>query len=316
MIKLQHNKQPVGRGHHRSGWPYAWRALELISSADGVLFEDFMERSFSYGRMVKPYTQPWVGVFHNPVDMPLWFDVIQSPRFIFSTPLWLRSLQHLKLGIALSEHLARPLREMLGVPFVSATHPTEIPKTAFDEESFLFNPDRKIVQIGWWLRNTRAIYQLPPVPGFAKVALKLGAKWVLAAENKVQNYWKELGTREERGEVRELPRVSDDTYDELLSRNVAFLELFDSSANNAVIECAARDTPLVVNRHPAVVEYFGEDYPLFYDDFEEAHELFTEERLIAGHRHLKGLDKTPYSGAIFRQTVRDAVQRHVLEGEE
>ena len=41
------------------------------------------------------------------------------------------------------------------------------------------------------------------------------------------------------------------------------LSLVDASANNAVIDCIARATPLLVNPHPAVIEYFGADYPTY-----------------------------------------------------
>ena len=49
-------------------------------------------------------------------------------------------------------------------------------------------------------------------------------------------------------------------FDEVLSDNIVTVELFDASANDVVIECTARGTPLVVNRHPAAVEYPGESY--------------------------------------------------------
>ena len=66
--------------------------------------------------------------------------------------------------------------------------------------------------------------------------------------------------------------LSNEEYDALLSENIIFLDLYDSSANNAVIECLARGTPLLVNPLPAVVEYLGEKYPLYFDSLEEAAE--------------------------------------------
>ena len=64
--------------------------------------------------------------------------------------------------------------------------------------------------------------------------------------------------------------LSNKDYDELLSKNVVFLDLYDASANNAVIECLARGTPLLVNPLPAVMEYLGEGYPLYFSSLEEA----------------------------------------------
>jgi hypothetical protein len=66
-----------------------------------------------------------------------------------------------------------------------------------------------------------------------------------------------------------LPRLSDSEFDAELAKSIVFLELSDCSVANTVIECMARATPLFVNRHPAIEELLGEDYPGFYDDMEE-----------------------------------------------
>jgi hypothetical protein len=47
------------------------------------------------------------------------------------------------------------------------------------------------------------------------------------------------------------------------------LSLVDASTNNAVIECIARATPLLVNPHPAVIEYFGADYPTYNESIDD-----------------------------------------------
>ena len=101
--------------------------------------------------------------------------------------------------------------------------------------------------------------------------------------------------------------VAEDRYDELLSRNVVITEAFDASANNVVIECLARNTPLIVNRHPAIVEYLSADYPLFFDDIDEVPGLLRRARVLAAHRFLKALDKTRLSGDCFRESIRRAL---------
>ena len=40
-------------------------------------------------------------------------------------------------------------------------HPTESPTLRFDLERFLANPDKRIVQVGWWLRRLASIHRLP-----------------------------------------------------------------------------------------------------------------------------------------------------------
>jgi hypothetical protein len=75
--------------------------------------------------------------------------------------------------------------------------------------------------------------------------------------------------------------MSNADFDALLTRNIVFLCLKDCSAVNTVIECMARSTPLVVNRHPALEELLGKDYPGFYDDLEGAAAIAMSRRAIA-----------------------------------
>ncbi|MEL6855702.1 MAG: hypothetical protein AAFO83_11420, partial [Cyanobacteria bacterium J06607_13] len=106
--------------------------------------------------------------------------------------------------------------------------------------------------------------------------------------------------------TRELSRLSDREYDTLLTENIAFAFLHDSSANNTVIECIARATPIVVNPLPAVVEYLGEGYPLYASTLQEAAEKVMELDLIrAAHEYLKTCDRRyQLSASYFRQAFQ------------
>jgi len=55
-----------------------------------------------------------------------------------------------------------------------------------------------------------------------------------------------------------------------------------------------------VNRHPAVVEYCGEDYPLYFDSLDHAFELICDfDKIFAAHEHFKSMDKRWISGSYF-----------------
>ncbi|MEQ8787403.1 MAG: hypothetical protein RIC55_13945 [Pirellulaceae bacterium] len=276
----------VGQGHHRSGWPYAIRCLAPLLADDGVLFDDFVERSFCYSPMRRPYDQPWIGIFHHPPRMPGGGYARLRPQAIFNTDLCRASRPHLKLAISLSHYLAEFLRAELGVPTAVVTHPMETPELCFGEGRYRANADKRVVQVGSFLRNPRAIDALRSPSGFSKAV---------------------LGGQGSHG-VERIARLNDKQYDRLLAENVVFLQLLDASASNTVIECVVRNTPLVVNRHPAVEEYVGADYPLFYDDLEQAGELLTVERILAGHRHLASLDKRRYAGEHFCRSIAGAVR--------
>lgn len=48
----------------------------------------------------------------------------------------------------------------------------------------------------------------------------------------------------------------------------------------------ARGTPIIVNRFPAVVEYLGESYPLYFDNIDNVRDILTRDRIEAAFRYL------------------------------
>jgi hypothetical protein len=97
----------------------------------------------------------------------------------------------------------------------------------------------------------------------------------------------------------------DAEYDELLASSVIFLYLVDASAVNTVIECIVRTTPILINPLPAVVEYLGPKYPLYYTSLEHAAELAADRNQIRrAHRYLKRLDKSRLTMDYFLRHIR------------
>ena len=91
--------------------------------------------------------------------------------------------------------------------------------------------------------------------------------------------------------VTELSKLSNDDYDKLLTECVVFLDLVDASACNTVIECIVRNVPVCVNRIQPVVEYLGEDYPLYYNSIDEVSTILTRANIVASHLFLSNLNK-------------------------
>jgi hypothetical protein len=306
MIRLI-ERSVIGTGEHHSGWPFAVRALRSLHAEDGILFDDFVENTFLWEDSLRAHAQPWVGVFHHPPGVPAWLAGDQSFEAMLENRWFRASQAFLRLAICLSANHADRLRQALGVPTAAVWHPTEMPRVSFTSANFNANPRKRIVQVGYWLRNLEAIHQLPNIPGFIKARLALPYPWVRTAEARLRQYWAAEGARPYQGNVEEIARLDDDAYDELLTRNVVFLELFDSSANNTIIECLVRNTPVVVNRLPALEEYLGPGYPLYYNDLGQASRLITIERVLQAHHYLTTLDKSRFTAERFRTDVAAAV---------
>ena len=85
-----------------------------------------------------------------------------------------------------------------------------------------------------------------------------------------------------------LTRLSDINYDIELSQNIALIPLYDSSVNNALLECIARLTPCLITKHPAIIELLGEDYPLYFTDENDCLEKLENEQLLySAHLYIK-----------------------------
>jgi hypothetical protein len=84
--------------------------------------------------------------------------------------------------------------------------------------------------------------------------------------------------------VKIIDKLSNDNFDDLLESNIVFLYLVDASGCNTLMECVARNTPIIINKIDPVVEILGESYPLYYTTIEEAslliNQLLTDSNLL------------------------------------
>lgn len=331
---------------HRSGWNYALQALKPLHNSKGVLFDGFIENNFAWKhetagcrsdeilrkmklngsfsslatseeKGIVPYKVPWVGFVHNPQNMPTWFHYQESPQTIFAKSIWQDSLEHCLGLFTFSQYHAEWLREQTGKPVNYLVHPTEIPDVQFDFNKFRKNPNKKIIQIGWWLRKLHAIYLLPIAKDNPQNYEKI--RLVPMFFGNAQEYLHRLmATEREQNSItldqdlvsntREIVHVTDPTYDELLSENIVFIELYDANANNAVLECIARATPILINPLPAVKENLGEQYPLYYHSLKEAAEKALDLPLLFdAHRYLQRLElRTRLEGRRFLESFQNS----------
>ena len=315
---------------HRCGWRFAIHALTSLHNDQGLLFDGYLENSFiwqdySSGQTPVPYRQPWIGFLHNPPNMPTWFYYQDSPQSLLQKGSWKQSLDYCVGLFTLSTYHADWLREQTGKPVSALIHPSEIPELQFDFDRFIANSDKKIVQLGWWLRKLVSIYQLPIAKqnslGYEKIKLNpafssdsnLKLQKLVATQIEIEQIQLEPEFVEN---TRELSHLPNQQYDQLLSENIGFIELYDASANTAILECIARATPLLVNPLPAVVEYLGRDYPLYFNDLTEAAEkAMNLDLLRASHDYLKTCEtRQKLTSSFFLKSFQDSdvYQRIVL----
>lgn len=268
-------------GNHRSGWSYALAGLQSLHDPAAPVFCDaFIEKKFVWGGdlgdggsgPVVPYSQPWIGFVHVPPYVPSWFQSEQSNQRIFSRKSWLKSMENCHGLFTLTNYHRDFLLKILKPVFPVSTlyHPTEFPEVRFNFDKYKDNQNKRIIQVGWWLRKLSAIKNIAS-PNHVPTLLGK-SDWT----KNILTYSEARIAPSLDKRIDVIEYLDNKSYDNLLSENIVFIDFYDTSANNAVIECIARGTPIIICRHPAVEEYLGKDYPLFYNDYKEI-EMFLKD---------------------------------------
>ena len=302
--------------HQRSGWAYALRSIARLTheSPSAILLDAVIERNFgkllelalSEGRI--PYRRPWTGFIHVPPEVPEWLEYRKSPSHYFQLAEWQESLPHCRGLITLSRDLRDWVSQQLpGVPVLALHHPTEFSDRIFDFEAYLRH-GQLLVQVGWWLRRFSSIHFLE---------LPRERKHLLVSVDGIElpRFMRALEAERthtnapplDQWDATVLPRQPNDDYDELLTRSIVFLDLRAAAANNAVIECIVRRTPVLVRNLPSTREYLGEDYPSFFDSLEEAAAKAADPDLVLQtHKYLVAKDISFLSGETFCRELAES----------
>jgi len=277
-------------------------ALGKYHDPNGVLFIDYLEEVIREGRIIP---EPWFGVTHNVLRHP--FDFIRKlygpvvdidlERMV-NQGAWQANMERCRGLFCLCRDNADYLRARVQVPVFSVIHPTGQPDCYFTFEKFAENPNKMIFLVGHWMRNFQAFYDL-----------QTPWKKVMFCVPTTCNYWLLDAIIPPNGTVERWERQSDQQYDMLLSRNLVFLNLFDCAACNTVVECIVRNTPVLVNRLPALEEYLGPGYPFFYSDLDEARGMSADLSLVKRtHEYLVALPKERFAPDYFARSVVDHIR--------
>ena len=373
LFNLNYIDQKDYSGAHRSGWQYVYDNIKLLHNNESDLYLDlYLDKTFHWNKNINkvlgiiPYKKNWCGFIHHTFDETFseynCINLLKNQDFI-------ESLKYCKGIFVLSKYLADILSTELckiniNIKINILTHPTETPLKTFNIQKFIENKNKKIINVGGWLRNIFSFYNLslPKIYKFSskcfkkqtcdticKVALKgynmnnyyptkdlLKCKDlskcickdisqnifqcnisqnVSCTNNNKNNWIKDYinFTKDMISSVDIIEQLSNDDYDILLSENIVFINLVDASAVNTIIECKIRNTPIIVNKHPAIVEMLGETYPLYYDNNLSYYEINKQvENLLSNtcninkaFEYLEKLNKKDLLISTFVKSLKD-----------
>lgn len=305
-VVIQFKKATNMKTTHRGGWGSVIRALEdgaLLTPSAPYTFLPVVEEIYMWDNKPLRPKGVWCGAVHCTPRTPAHRDKCNIYHLTRSRE-FLEDLSRCMVLFTFSEYVSQYLIENIPNPpkIVTLTHPVvsdNIP--VFNMGLYTANRNKHILQVGQQLRKMCSIFRLD-APGFVK-------KW-LTGEPDLSKCARMINTED--------PRLKYDSnilyytksyeeYDDLLKQNIVFIDLYDSAANNTVLECIVRNTPLIVNRTPGVVEYLGENYPLYFNELAEVPGLLSLDKITAAHEYLRDMSKERFTMESFVKSFAAAL---------
>jgi hypothetical protein len=274
MLTFKFKPYHVDRHAHCYGWDYTIHKLHNLLPQDeaGIVLDDFVD-SFLYDPDKKPHLLPWIGILHNAPTTPQHLtektldDLLQSPKLIESLP-------HCKLLIVLCNTSKKFLQNRVNIPIKVVYHPKDS-FCHFDLDSYLYRP--MLFHAGFCRRNYAEYYRLNTQ---ITRSLYISLDWhlnLLKGDLKFHN----ISMRKFRKKINVYNRfLSNEEYLTLLRSQISFCWLYDCAASNAILESIMSRAPIVVNKLPAVVEYLGDDYPLYYENIKQDPDKYMLDRKV------------------------------------
>lgn len=240
--------------------------------------------------------KPFIAFFHQVVG-----NYERSLENIFHSELWMHNKMYFLGGFVFSnfqKNYLKSIRCDRNIHLV--VHPTRMNVKRW---SFAKYMEKQIfLHVGVHCRN---------VNFFLNTARRRKNKdkyQMLVARN--EDYEMNVASCKQSG-VEVVKRLDSTAYQEVLASSVIFINLIDAAANNTILECIARGTPILINAVGGVKEYVGNDYPLLYSDMSHAQHLIgtikkNPEILKKTHQHLLSL-RHKYTNKQFISTIKNAL---------
>ena len=310
---------PTSFSAHRAGWGYAMNFLMKYHDNRGILLDDFIDITFGYNydqnKIDKkiPYRKPWIGFLHHPPSICPWYEDSYKNsidiNIFLNTEEFKISAKYCQCLFVLSEYLKQYLLNNFkcfkDIPIVVVKHPTDTQIYKWDFKKFraLYNINGlKVVNIGYFLRNLTSLFLIESNKNLEKILLPSSLPIALDNLNR-EIIFKNLQTKIDPKSVKVIDWQNHDFYDKVLEQSLVFLDLFDTSCNNAIIESIVRSCPILVNRHPAIEEYLGKKYPLFYDDPSDLNSLINYDSIQTTAEYLSHSDHKQFTGEYFSEYI-------------
>jgi FkbM family methyltransferase len=235
---------------------------------------------------------PWLGLCAAPNRLPPWAGRTLAYRDV----IYSSDLAHLRQtaktacrGLVLFSEDHAAFLAASDLPLITVKCLLPRVSRHWNQRDFDANRVKSIVQHGWWLMRVHGL-ALFPSGLYRKLWIRTPSRELAevhrAERQALQHRFGPLDAL--LTPLDELAEPARPDLEQILCTNIAFAHFRDASAPTFLMTCIAHHTPILVNPLPAIREYLGDDYPLYYYFYEDALDKASDpERLRAAHEHLR-----------------------------
>jgi hypothetical protein len=292
---------------HKFGWNnilfnlYINDITTFFNKNNNIELIDKCEKFFVWDN--KKINKKWIGITHLPPNTPSYLDLQKlNINLLFNNNSYIKSKNNCLKIITLSNYIKKYIdSKQNNIDTINIYHPINEINTKFSYDDYVNNNNKYIIHIGQQLRILKT---------FLYLKLDTHKKLFLCKNEKsLLNYLKQelnidINLLDHNVEIKN----SNDDYDDLLIKNIIFIHLYDTSANNIILKAIMYKVPIIVNKHPAVVEYLGEDYPLYFNYEIEVNDNFiSNENILEAHNYLCNIDISKFLIKTFNENLLDLI---------
>ena len=283
---------------HRGGWKSIIQnsiSNNIINNNGNIILVDCCESYFLWEDR-EIIQSDWVGVVHFCYNLPEFLNN-ENIKILLNKENFKKSLKYCKSIIVLSNYLKNSLSHILNVNLKFIKHPILEIKSKFNINNFLKKKKYYFILLGFQSRKISDFFLINSK--FKKLCLpgrkNMTKKYIIDRfnlEKKELNFKKKI--RE--SDINIYYSSHHDKYDNILKNNILIVPLWDASANNSILEIIEMNIPTFITRMESTIEYLGEDYPMFYNNYTEIEYIINNRTLLENmykktHKYLCNLNK-------------------------
>lgn len=281
--------------HHLSSGGWGWVSNLIYKKFNNNNAKIDLYTAYEYQVRNNYLNGPCIAIFHQVIS-----GYERSLENLISQKNWRHNKQKIIGAITVSHDQAEFLSRQ-GIKNISCIlHPTPLNVGKWKLDNFL--KTNRIIHIGVHCRNLEF---------FSRLAHEqfggLNYFYVMVKKKEVEPEFIR------KYKVPIISRLSDNKFNKILKDSIVFLQLDSATANNTVLECIARGTPIIINPKGGIMDYLGKNYPLYYRSYGEAANLIrkikSDPKILVSTQNFLEKIKSKFHKDKFIQSLENKIKR-------